>query len=181
MWCVLSVLLFIICVNSQNTDSIPPQKLIVSEKGFRISIPDEPGIEEFFFHGNINSDVDFLALNAVILSAKKPINGEWLLEHKREGFKAGDFINYWVHIKRNGQGYTSSSNHYQIKDVLPDYPSPTQLSSRHSNRPKNEAVFASTPRFLSSNWQSHETRVISTPKSNISTSTVSYQWMWPDD
>ncbi|KAF2880539.1 hypothetical protein ILUMI_25637 [Ignelater luminosus] len=206
--CELFVLFFIICVNSQNTYSIPPQKLIVTKKGFRVSIPDEPEIETFFFHGNINKKVDFLDPNVVILSANKPINGEWLLEYKKEGFKTGDFISYWVHIRRNGETYLSRSIRYQVKEVLPDYPS-------SSNRPRYTPTSSTTSGYLSedeirkifeytdnnrlltkspnySTLSPNEiNEIFGTPtksdentvrtSTSTSTSTISYQWVWPDD
>lgn len=122
MWflqCALFALLFVNSVNSQKI--IPPQKIIVTEKGFRISIPDASGTQTFFFQGNFNKNIDFLDPDVVIMSATAPTNGEWVLEHNKKGLKTGDIINYWIHIRKNDIDYTSKRIRYQIEGAAMSY------------------------------------------------------------
>ncbi|XP_055371888.1 beta-1,3-glucan-binding protein-like [Condylostylus longicornis] len=97
------VLLFL---NESYEYSIPvPTLEILSPKGFRVYIPDEPGIALFGFHGAINRKLNGIEPGDFEEDILRANNGHWIYENKNQILEPGDILYYWVHVQHNNLGY----------------------------------------------------------------------------
>lgn len=90
---------------------------VLSPKGLRVTIPDEPGLELFAFHGKVNTEIngfDNGDLSADILQSN---NGQWVFFDKDVELKSGDIINYWLFVQKSGLGYRRDGERYTVKGM----------------------------------------------------------------
>lgn len=109
----LNLLITIVLVKSYNIPE--PLFEVLKPQGLRISIPDEPGLQFFTFHGNINSPIlsdEGGELTDDIFRAK---NGRWTLEKKDLIIQNGDVINYWIYVQANGAPFKKENQSYTIR------------------------------------------------------------------
>ncbi|PSN48531.1 hypothetical protein C0J52_05927 [Blattella germanica] len=83
---------------------VPDAKLEkLHPKGLRVSIPDEPGVELFAFHGKVNSPLNYdLEAGTMSRDITRPKNGRWIFEDKNIRLKNGDIIYYWLYTIVDG-------------------------------------------------------------------------------
>lgn len=87
-----------------------PKEELLKPYGFKISIPDDPGIQSVSFSGVINLDlyvdVDNLRTGQFFSKLSEPnLPDEWALENKSE-LKFGDHVYYSMYITKGGIQYT---------------------------------------------------------------------------
>lgn len=73
--------------------------------GLKISIPDEPGIEIFAIHANVNRVMKYLEAGFYSRDILKPKNGRWTFEEDTACLQIGDIIYFWTFVQKNGLGY----------------------------------------------------------------------------
>lgn len=61
----MKIVIFLAAVSAANIfvsvdgyETPTPRVELLSPRGFRVSIPDAPGVQLFAFHGNINQEID---------------------------------------------------------------------------------------------------------------------------
>lgn len=89
-----------------------------STKGFSVSIPDSPGLRIFAFHGNVNSVIGQLEGGTFSKDVLQPENGFWIFRDTSVKLKAGDVINYWLFVEKDGLGYRQDSQKFVVKGKL---------------------------------------------------------------
>ncbi|XP_056629844.1 uncharacterized protein LOC130440605 [Diorhabda sublineata] len=67
-------------------------------RGFKVSIPDEPGVRLFAFHGKINQDFDGLEAGTFARDILQAKNGQWSFVDRETKLKSGDIIYYWLYV-----------------------------------------------------------------------------------
>lgn len=93
---------------------IPVPRVEILKKGFKVSIPDEMGVEIFTFHGSIN--VELSASNTGALSGEigRAKNGRWIYHNTDVKIKPGDTIYYWLFVQKSGVGYRKDGLRYAV-------------------------------------------------------------------
>jgi hypothetical protein len=70
-----------------------------------VSVSDEPGIQLFAFHGNVNKEMNGLEAGQLARDIVKAKNGRWVFLDDRLKLKVGDVIYYWLYVQYEGLGY----------------------------------------------------------------------------
>lgn len=95
---------------------VPQPSIEVSKpKGFRVSIPDEEGIQLFAFHGAINRELDGLEAGDMSKDVLKKRNGRWTFHERKLKLKKGDTLYYWLFVIKDGLGYRLDDGIYTFK------------------------------------------------------------------
>ncbi|KAG4076072.1 hypothetical protein HA402_010867 [Bradysia odoriphaga] len=100
--------------DTQLAYEIPPPYVEVLTKGFRVSIPDEPGITLFGFHGNINKRFygnEEGDLRQDVLRAR---NGVWAYENRNRQVMEGDILYFWVYVQHESLGYVLDDQEFRF-------------------------------------------------------------------
>lgn len=109
---------------------------ILQPKGFRVSIPDEDGVQLFAFHANLNKPLDNLEAGRFSKDIMRPRGGRWIFEDKQTKLKKGDVIYYWLFVIKNHLGYRSELQEFHIKDdddITTKSPEGSQESNFHAS------------------------------------------------
>lgn len=125
MFLILLTLLFVtevVLVNSASDDpnsnyEVPVPEIIAfrNRRGFRVSIPDSPGLEEFRFYGNINEEIENLHSGRIVMITYEKTNGMWVLENNDVRLRRNDIISYWVYVRRYNLAYVKMPNNILIE------------------------------------------------------------------
>ncbi|XP_063234625.1 beta-1,3-glucan-binding protein 1-like [Bacillus rossius redtenbacheri] len=92
-------------------------------KGLRVSIPDEPGVQLFAFHGNVNKPMEGLEGGHLSRDILKPKNGRWVFEDPRVRLKLNDTIYFWLYVQVDGLGYRRDDQKWTVTGFVdPDTP-----------------------------------------------------------
>jgi hypothetical protein len=76
------------------------------EQSFYLSFfSDEPGVELFAFHGNVNKELFGLEAGQLSRDVTKQKNGRWVFQDDRLKLNIGDVIYYWLYVQYEGRGY----------------------------------------------------------------------------
>lgn len=95
--------------------SIPEPKFeILEPKGFRVSIPDEPGLRLFAFHGAVDHRVEASQPGDLVGEVIKPTNGRWVYENRKFFLEPGQTIYYWIHVQHESRGYRLTDKQYRV-------------------------------------------------------------------
>lgn len=95
-----------------------PRVEILKTKGFKVSIPDELGVEIFTFHGSINVELSSQNTGAISGEIGRPKNGRWMYHNTDIKIKPGDTIYYWLFVQKNGVGYRKDGLRYVVPGKL---------------------------------------------------------------
>ncbi|XP_065159434.1 uncharacterized protein [Atheta coriaria] len=114
--CVL-VLVFLCSVEADEQYEIPQPKFqLLKPKGFQVSIPDEPGMKLFAFHGNLNKKMEKMGNGQFAMDIIEKMNGRWIYQNRKLKLRAGDVIYFWVFVIKNVSGYTREDGIYQVTE-----------------------------------------------------------------
>ncbi|XP_030373842.1 gram-negative bacteria-binding protein 3-like [Scaptodrosophila lebanonensis] len=83
-------------------------------KGFEVSIPDEPGITLFAFHGKLNEEMEGLEAGTWARDIVKAKNGRWTFRDRIASLKPGDTLYYWTYVIYNGLGYREDDGQFVV-------------------------------------------------------------------
>ncbi|XP_072385465.1 uncharacterized protein [Diabrotica undecimpunctata] len=95
---------------------VPKPRFKVLPKGFRVSIPQEEGIQLFAFHGNLNVPMNGLEAGQFSQDVVQSKRGRWIFEDRQTKLKRGDVIYYWLFVIKDHLGYRRESGVYLVKD-----------------------------------------------------------------
>ncbi|XP_059608136.1 beta-1,3-glucan-binding protein [Phlebotomus argentipes] len=117
----IAVGLTLLCATALAQFSIPDAEVIFYEpRGFRVSIPADPEIRLFAFHGARNkvlSGTEPGTWNADVTTAR---DGKFVFEDSNTKFERGDFLSFWLYaILHNGQGVQELGLTRTANDFLP--------------------------------------------------------------
>ncbi|KAJ9575937.1 hypothetical protein L9F63_007249 [Diploptera punctata] len=109
---------------------VPNAKLeALHPKGLRVSIPDEPGVELFAFHGKVNSPLTHdLEAGTMSRDILKPKNGRWIFQDDNIRLKNGDVIYYWLYAIVDGLGYQKLNQKWIVTGVGDSVPTTQRIS-----------------------------------------------------
>ncbi|CAG9782090.1 unnamed protein product [Diatraea saccharalis] len=181
---VLSVALGL--VSAQNSYTIPDVRIeVLQPKGFRVSIPDGPGLALFVFQGNLNRKIDRDAVGSLKGEVLRPTNGRWVYEDANTQLRVGDVINYYVFVSVNRKGYLKDNLSYTVQAVEDRTGSspkpvgclPTVTTIRGGNACSGQIIFEDDFSSLKDTWQIEQYIPVS---SHPEYPFVSYQRL-PDD
>uniref|UniRef100_A0A1L8E2T1 Putative beta-1 n=1 Tax=Nyssomyia neivai TaxID=330878 RepID=A0A1L8E2T1_9DIPT len=84
-----------------------PEVIFYEPRGFRVSIPADPDIKLFAFHGSKNQQLQGTEAGTWNSDVTVPQDGRLVYEDSTTKFSRGDYLSYWVYvILNNGQGYS---------------------------------------------------------------------------
>ncbi|XP_014612696.1 PREDICTED: beta-1,3-glucan-binding protein-like [Polistes canadensis] len=109
----LNLLITIVLVKSYKIPE--PLFEVLKPQGLRISIPDEPGLQYFTFHGNVNNPILSEEVGELTDDIFRAKNGRWTLEKKDLIIQNGDVINYWIYVQFNGASFKKQNQSYTIR------------------------------------------------------------------
>jgi hypothetical protein len=82
-------------------------------------VSDEPGIQLFAFHGNVNKEMDGLEAGQMARDIIKAKNGRWVFKDDRVKLKVGDVIYYWLYVQYEGLGYQKLDQSWTVTGEWP--------------------------------------------------------------
>ncbi|XP_069688053.1 gram-negative bacteria-binding protein 1-like isoform X2 [Periplaneta americana] len=106
-----------------------PELRAFKPRGLRVSIPDEPGIQLFAFHGNVNRPQSNLEAGQMSQDILRPRGGRWVFEDPDVQLRLGDVIYYWVYVQLDGRGYRRTNQQWVVSafdEDKRDFPSPAK-------------------------------------------------------
>ncbi|XP_046738040.1 gram-negative bacteria-binding protein 3-like isoform X2 [Diprion similis] len=117
---LMAVLVTSIIVNVDSYDTPTPLIEVLKPYGFRVSIPDSPGVELFAFHGNINEKMvgNEAGTYSVDITTKK--NGRWTYTNPTASLNPGDTLYFWTHVRVNGVGYEKLFQEFHVPEETPE-------------------------------------------------------------
>jgi len=89
---------------------------VFQPKGLRISYQDEPGLELFAFHGQVNSQLDENEHGEISGEVTKPESNYWVIYKPDIELKIGDEVNYWIYVQHNRLGYRKDGVKFKVKE-----------------------------------------------------------------
>ncbi|XP_049861146.1 beta-1,3-glucan-binding protein 2-like [Schistocerca gregaria] len=99
--------------------SVPePHIQALRPKGVRFSIPDEPGLELFAVHANVNKEMRDLEAGQLSADVVRPRDGRWVFEDQKTALRPGDRINYWLYVKRDGLGFRRDGGTFTVTELV---------------------------------------------------------------
>ncbi|RZF33477.1 hypothetical protein LSTR_LSTR010133 [Laodelphax striatellus] len=117
--------------------------------GFRVSIPDHPGITLFAFHGNFNKDFENgHEAGEVAVDVLRKKNGFWTYTNRSKKLKEGDIIYYWLYVIKDGLGYERLFQSYLVDGFIDEGPGtpskPTTTTTTTTRRPTTKPTIRPT-------------------------------------
>ncbi|CAG9861070.1 unnamed protein product [Phyllotreta striolata] len=110
-----------------------PTIKVLEPSGFRVSIPDEEGLQLFAFHGSINKPLEGLEAGRFSKDILKPTNGKWVFENYEVKLNKGDVIYYWLFVIRNHLGYRKENGVFEVGDITSASPEGSQEVDFHAS------------------------------------------------
>ncbi|XP_016989459.1 gram-negative bacteria-binding protein 3 [Drosophila rhopaloa] len=104
----LPVYLLLVAISAGGSLSYDVPKATVkvnSPKGFEVSIPHEPGISLFAFHGKVNEEMDDLGDQTWAADIVSSRNGRWTYRNRNQKLQTGDVLYYWTTARYHGIDY----------------------------------------------------------------------------
>lgn len=96
----------------------------MSPQGFQVSIPDQPGIKLFAFHGKLNEEMNGREGGTYSRDIIKAKDGRWTFIDKTTRLRPGDVIYYWTYVDYfDGErklGYVNDDQSYTVTELIPD-------------------------------------------------------------
>lgn len=91
--------------------------LAIRPRGFKISIPDERGIQSFVFHGAVNAPLEGGRPGIYFGEIKAPIYNLWTFSESTVKLKIGDIINYWINVQKDNHRYVKYDQRVVITGI----------------------------------------------------------------
>nr|XP_023023685.1 uncharacterized protein LOC111511898 [Leptinotarsa decemlineata] len=92
-----------------------PRIQVLSPRGFRVSIPDQDGIQLFAFHGSLNKPMNGLEAGEFSRDILIKTDGQWVFEDHTTKLKPGDVINYWLFVIKDRLGYRYDNGEFHVR------------------------------------------------------------------
>ncbi|KAK4886920.1 hypothetical protein RN001_003191 [Aquatica leii] len=117
---IASILFYSVCYVYGNASNyqIPTPEFIVSihAPNLQIILPDEEGIELFYFYGRLTkANGETIKM---LMDTREKTNGAWMLFNSNVTIDVGDSITYWLYVKKSGVGYRMPYEVYHVKSVI---------------------------------------------------------------
>lgn len=113
----LTIYLFLVAISVGSSLSYDVPKATVkvnSPKGFEVSIPDEPGISLFAFHGKVNEEMDDLSDQTWAADVVSSRNGRWTYRNRNHQLRPGDVLYYWTTARYHGVDYHNYNQRHVV-------------------------------------------------------------------
>ncbi|EDW60796.1 gram-negative bacteria-binding protein 3 [Drosophila virilis] len=112
------VLVLIVCLaalGSSQAYEVPRATVKVNTPhGFEVSVPDEPGITLFAFHGKLNAEMEDLGDQTWATDVVSARNGRWTYHNRQQKLQPGDVLYYWTTVRYNGLDFHSYNQRHQV-------------------------------------------------------------------
>lgn len=115
---VYSLVLLFIGLVSCDYDVPTPQVAFYAGGGFEVSIPADPKISLFAFHGKKNMELDGTESGTWNTDITKATGNRFVFVEKNAKFNLGDRLNFWLYVVHDGLGYELL---FQMKEVKSEY------------------------------------------------------------
>lgn len=92
--------------------------LPLKPKGLHISIPDEPGVQLFAIHVNVNKPIANREAGQINQETRKSKDGRWVIEDPRVRLKPGDTLNYWLYVQVDDLGYPKDDITFKVTELV---------------------------------------------------------------
>ncbi|XP_060535531.1 beta-1,3-glucan-binding protein-like isoform X2 [Cylas formicarius] len=86
-------------------------------RGLRISIPAEPKVQFFAFHGKLNQPIGLTEPGDFNEDVTRPENGRFTYFNPNIQLKPGDVINYWVFVQHDQLGYRRDQLKWTVNEL----------------------------------------------------------------
>ncbi|KAH8319965.1 hypothetical protein KR074_010045, partial [Drosophila pseudoananassae] len=93
---------------------VPEATVKVTAQGFEVSIPAEPGVSLFAFHGKVNEEMDDLSDQTWAADIVSPRNGRFTYRNRNHRLQPGDTLYYWTTARYNGIDYHNYNRNYRV-------------------------------------------------------------------
>lgn len=95
---------------------VPPAKVeVFYPKGFRVSIPADPDITLFAFHGKLNEEFEGLTSGQWATDITKVRDGRFTFNERMTSLKIGDTLHFWTYVIYKGLGYRQEDGVFKVE------------------------------------------------------------------
>ncbi|KAF5292536.1 hypothetical protein FQR65_LT01682 [Abscondita terminalis] len=117
---------------------VPIPVIEVNNDGFKVSIKHEEGITLVYFSGTILTKTKNVK---IVMTTYNKTDDVWSLKSDYNNFKKGSIINYWLYVKKDGEGYRLLPQIYEVQEdvdtTTEEYPKAVHDNSFSYNDDKN--------------------------------------------
>lgn len=108
-------IVFLLLINGDVIEIPTPIITAYEPHGIKITLPNIDGMNEFFFWGNINEELESTDLGTIRLETFEPTDGKWTIEDHSVSLQKGDVIYYVLFVKISGRIHRLGNMSYQIQ------------------------------------------------------------------
>ena len=92
------------------------KKLVKCAFFFLLMYTDEPGIQLFAFHGNVNTPLTHdLEAGTMSRDIVRPRNGRWIYQNDNLRLRNGDVVYYWLYVIVDGIGHQKLNQKWVVR------------------------------------------------------------------
>lgn len=142
---LLVLLLLVDCSHGYNVSQATVK--VNNPQGFEVSIPDEPGISLFAFHGKLNEPMDDLSDQTWATDVVSARNGSWTYRNRQQKLQPGDTLYYWTTVRYNGLDYHNYNQRYGVSQQQ----EPTKQAQRRIDIQAKGAGGSTQPIYVNGN------------------------------
>ncbi|KAF5292537.1 hypothetical protein FQR65_LT01683 [Abscondita terminalis] len=102
--------------SAEDNYKIPQPQIFVSRNSLQITLPDENGIELFYFYGRITKKSGDVV--KTVINTRTKLYGLWTLTDYNLVLDDGDVITYWLYVRKNGVSYRMPYGVYVVEGVM---------------------------------------------------------------
>ncbi|XP_037037539.1 beta-1,3-glucan-binding protein-like [Bradysia coprophila] len=121
-WMFVLLIFLLQTVNLCSADGdydVPPATVeVFYPKGFRVSIPADPDIKLFAFHGKLNEEFDGLTSGHWATDITKVRDGRFTFNERMTSLKIGDTLYFWTYVIYKGLGYRQEDGVFKVEGYV---------------------------------------------------------------
>lgn len=91
-----------------------PRIEVFRPRGFRVSIPDSPGINSLSFRAVVNLDASVIHSPDISRDIYEPTAGRWVFEDNRTKLNRGDVLRFWLFVTKDNLGFNLDDQKYVV-------------------------------------------------------------------
>lgn len=107
-------MVFALTLNEVVSQAPPAEFRVKQPRGFEVSIPADPDIELFAFHGKLNEPMDGLEAGMWSADITRRKNGRFTFTDRATKLKRGDVIYFWTYVIRDGRGFRQDNGEFHV-------------------------------------------------------------------
>uniref|UniRef100_A0A6P7G2W9 Beta-1,3-glucan-binding protein-like n=1 Tax=Diabrotica virgifera virgifera TaxID=50390 RepID=A0A6P7G2W9_DIAVI len=89
-----------------------------SPAGFTVTLPADPKVLLFAFHGKVNQEIRVIENGDFFGEITTPTDGNFVYSNPNLQLKLGDEVNYWTYVQHDFLGYRNDNRTWKVTELL---------------------------------------------------------------